>query len=75
MPRLQLRSLCSFSRGVLKEIDLNTKVPDDGLVVVVDFPEVSGWKGLYSEIEPLPGCGLEVSQFVMPTSFPSALVE
>ena len=46
------------SRGVLREI--RNEGPDDDLIVIVDFPEHRGWKALYSELELVEGCGLEV---------------
>ena len=55
---------CYFvrSRGTLKELDHDADAPEDDTVVIIDFPEFKGWKGLYSEIELVPGCGFEVGQ-------------
>ena len=35
--------------------------PGDDCIVPMDFPECRGWRGLYSEIELVPGCGFVVS--------------
>ena len=50
------------SRGTLKDLDHDADAPEDDVVVIIDFPEFKGWKGLYSEIELVPGCGFEVGQ-------------
>ncbi|XP_067943517.1 uncharacterized protein [Watersipora subatra] len=52
------------SRGIFTDIEPNRDAPEDDMVVRVDFPEERKWKGLYSEIERVPGCGFEVGDKV-----------
>ena len=57
------------SRGTLKDLDHDADAPEDDTVVIIDFPEFKGWKGLYSEIELVPGCGFEVRQHFIGENF------
>jgi len=52
-----------FSKGTLKEI--KSEGPANDLIVIVNFPENHDWKGLYSEIELAPSCGLEVRNILL----------
>ncbi|XP_067944552.1 uncharacterized protein [Watersipora subatra] len=57
------------SQGVMKDIDFDTAAPSGDLVVIVDFPEATGWRGLYSEIEFASGCGMKEGDKVRVSSF------